>query len=152
MKNSALIISDSSNFFEHYAKILTTYKFEVVKVDQFEQGMFSNQSIDLYLVDIENANIDQKYLLSHIQEKSPQSTIVFVGDKIPTNFSPKNATYLAHNNSIYFQSFLENLSNKLKHSEARAELAAMLIHDLRSPLHSMIAYAELLLNQTFFSW
>jgi len=55
----------------------------------------------------------------------------------------------SHVDQIPLVLFLREANKILQRNKAETELSSMLIHDIRSPLNSLIGYLELLLNDTF---
>jgi len=100
-------------------------------------------------VDNRQGIFDYPRLFEFLNRHSPKTVVVDVDGKGQT--VPLNHAYLfrSEGGNIGLDSFIANISELFRREIARGELAAMLIHDIRSPLNSMNAYIELLLNRTF---
>jgi len=149
-KNTAVIITPAKAFFERYSSILEAHSFRASHIKKLNDlKKKQNDSIDICVVDNFNHDFPYNELFEYINQHSPQTVVIDVGDNPPKQ--PKGNNYLYHcrENHIDLNSFLFNLGEFIRRAKSRTELAAMLIHDIRSPLHSMLAYTELLLNQTF---
>ncbi len=149
-KNLALLISASKDFTDRYSELLKEYDFEIYTLETLDlRRIKSDYPYDICFVDNARGNFDYKPLFDYIHNFSPQTIIIDVGSNNSLKPVGNNFLYTGEGNNIHLDSFLENLGEFFKRSRARTELAAMLIHDLRSPLHSMLSYIELLLNTTF---
>lgn len=148
--NKALLISSSKAFFEHYTPLLEQCKFQVLRASSLTAvNIKPNDPIELCLVD----NCENKFpygkLFEYLNRCSPQTVVVNVSAEQKLRPVDSHYLYQCQSDHIPLDSFLINLNEFFRRAKSRTDLAAMLIHDIRSPLHSMLAYIELLLNQTF---
>lgn len=154
-RNNALIISSKKIFSSKYKKILQRNNFKVFITknpgDRKFHSSSSKNKIDLFLIDNYNGdfNLDNfivKYISSNL--KAPIINVSEKEIKFPNNpilyynLNPKT-------HSLDLETFIKHINLVLKREKAQTELAANLMHDLRSPLNSLITYMELLLNETF---
>ena len=149
-KNLALLISNSKNFVDQYSELLKKHDFEIFKLKEWNlRKIKSDYPYDACIVDNAEGNFQYEPLFEYIRNFSPQTIVIDVGSQNLVKPIGNHFLYVGQDKSIHLDSFLANLGEFFKRSRARTELAAMLIHDLRSPLHSMLSYIELLLNTTF---
>jgi len=150
IKNTALIISDNENFISNYRNILQRYDFKVLKtnINLWSENGHPESGIDICLIDNEKGTFNFEEFFKKFNSKS---LIVNVSDKEEKSRKTHGLLYNLHPDShtIKFEIFLKNISHLLERDKARIELAATLLHDLRSPLNSLISYMELLINETF---
>ncbi len=150
-KNTALIISESRDFLNQYARVFKENHFEIVKSRGLADWNDKRHlfKFDVCLLDNSKEKIDFKPLFDYVNRYNPKAIIISMGSDRIAKLEGSNYLYSGFGNSIHFESFIGNLGEFFKRSKARTDLAAMLIHDVRSPLTSMLSYAELLLNKTF---
>ena len=150
VKNTALIVSESEKFIANYRDILHRYNFNILKTNISllnENGHFEN-GIDVCVVDNKDGTFDFARFFRKVNSKSLIVNVSEKAEKLPNNnillynLNPNSQT-------ITLEIFLKNIRYLLERDKARMELAATLLHDLRSPLNSLISYMELLLNETF---
>lgn len=150
IKNKALIISENRNFIASYADILQHCDFDVLKtnINLWNENGNAQSGIDIYLIDNQNGTFNYDEFLRKLNSKS---LIVNVSEKEEKGRKTHGLLYNLHpdSNTIKFEIFLKNISRLLERDKARMELAATLLHDLRSPLNSLISYMELIINETF---
>ncbi len=148
--HAAVIITSDKSFFERFSHILEAHGFRathIKKLNDLKKKQIA--AIDICLVDNYTHTFLYNELFEYINQYSPQTVIINVGTTPPPQPKGNNFLYHCRENHIDLNSFLFNLGEFIRRAKSRTELAAMLIHDIRSPLHSMLAYIELLLNQTF---
>lgn len=149
-KNLALLISASSDFIDQYSQLLQQQDFEIFTLKKLDLSKIkSDYPYDICLVDNADGKFDYPTLYEYIQNFSPQTIVLDFGSDSIAKPVGNHFLYSGNDNAIHLESFLENLGEFFRRSRARTELAALLIHDLRSPIHSMLSYIELLLNKTF---
>lgn len=150
IKNKALIISDNEKFISNYRDILQRNNFQVLKtkMNVWKENGNPESSVDICLIDNENGAFDFD---DFFKRSNAKSLIVNVSDKEEKSRKNHGLLYNLHPDShtIQFEIFLKNISRLLERDKARMELAATLLHDLRSPLNSLVSYMELLINETF---
>jgi signal transduction histidine kinase len=98
-----------------------------------------------------NDSIKNKEELNQFIDNNPEIIYILITDISPDEVK-KNVYYIS-NRGIDDQSatsfFLHNLITFVKNIHQREELTAMILHDTRSPITSMIGYLELLENGIF---
>ena len=151
-KSAALIISKNEVFISKYSQILKNNHFKIIKSNSINSWKSdSSNKIDICFVDNLNGDFNYPHFFSKINENNQQSLIINVS---------KNNHHISTNHNLFYtlnpqlqtidlEVFIENINQLLKREKSRTELAATLLHDLRSPLNSLITYTELLLNETF---
>lgn len=154
IKNNALIITSKKSFSSKYHKLLKQYKFKVFIINNsnhwIEGSDQSKNKIDLCMIDNKNGDFNFEDFLKKNNFSNPKVLIINVGEKkiishnnhVLYNLNPESQ-------SIDFEALIRNVKLILDKEKAQTELAANLMHDLRSPLNSLITYMELLLNETF---
>ncbi len=153
VKNRVLIISGESSFLNKYKEYLANYGFLVDAVKKYQDWEVASgeSKYDFCVIDNLDDNFPFVDFIQFLNHHNPQLFLINIG-KNPVYAS--NTPYLIYTvddekESLPLQYFLENLDEVLKRQKARIELASMLIHDIRSPLNSLVGYLELLLNETF---
>ena len=153
MANKALLISSRKSFLEHFAGLLVINRFSIQKTADFESWYQNPEKFefDICFVDNPDRIFNYELFFNYINRRHPQSIVVNVGDESSIKSYNHNLLFGADaiSDSIGMESFIKNMGVFLKRANTRTELAAMLIHDIRSPLNSLIAYIQLLLNNTF---
>jgi len=149
-KNAAIIITPSKDFLKLYSNILEAHNFRATHVKKLNDLKKKQvEAIDICVVDNTTNSFPYNDLFEYINQHCPQTVVIDVSSHPPKQPTGNNYLYHCRENHIDLNSFFFNLAEFIRRAKSRTELAAMLIHDIRSPLHSMLAYIELLLNQTF---
>ena len=106
---------------------------------------------DIYFIDNRDETFDYDAFLPQLAICSAHSIVINVSDDHSIQSSGSNYLFSVRfeESHVDFPSLISTLSEYIRRSKNRIEFGAMLIHDIRSPLNSLIAYIELLLNQTF---
>lgn len=151
IKNNALIISDQSDFTAKYLKLLQRNKFKVFKVKDVHHWNDDQKKIDICLIDNTNGGFNFEEFFKKVDNLSSNTLVISVSNNHKQ--IQNNHALVYHLNpdseSIDLDVFIKNINHILERDKARTELAATLLHDLRSPMNSLITYMELLLNETF---
>lgn len=151
IKNNALIISDKPDFTAKYLKLLQRNKFKVFKIKDIQRWNEDQKKIDICLIDNTNNGFNFEEFFKKVDDLGSNTLIINVGNN--QKQIQHNHTLLYHLNpdseSIDLDVFIKNINHILERDKARTELAATLLHDLRSPMNSLITYMELLLDETF---
>lgn len=151
--NRTIIISEARDFKDYYVPLLTEHQFEVHIADGYGEWARSPHDFqgDFFLIDNRDGNFIYDVFLPRLKKMTPQSVVINVSES--GILDPKDGLYIFNipfgSDTLSFEYFLKNLGEFSRQSQQRTEFAAMLIHDVRSPLNSLISYIELLLNQTF---
>ena len=145
---AALLISASREFLGYYARLLKSEDFEIIKARGYHDWSEKRHlfQFDVCLIDNEDGEFDFETFFFFFSRYNPHAVVLNFGHEPPAPPSGHNYLYCGAGRQISAASFIRNLSEGFRRARARTELAAMLIHDIRSPLHSMLAYIELLLN------
>ncbi len=153
IKNTALIISERNSFVQTYSELLKKSRFKVFKLPNFKEWKAAPERyhIDLCCIDNPEGTFDYQGLSDFLNNFSPHTIVINFGKSPPHLPSLNGNLFFAtsRGQEIELASFFYNIGESFKRAKTRTELAAMLIHDVRSPLNSLIAYIDLLLNQTF---
>jgi signal transduction histidine kinase len=155
IRNNALIISSNNTFSSKYQKLFKRNNFNVSNFNDLNQWIepkfVDDAKIDICLIDNENGAFNFDEFFEKLNVSNSKSLVVNVGKKkkiFHNNHRP--LFYLnPESKSIDLEIFFKNVNQLLERDKAQTELAANLLHDLRSPLTSLITYVELLLNETF---
>lgn len=153
--NNALIISSNNTFSSKYQEFLQRNNFNVSNINNLDQWIdtkFERDSkIDICLIDNENGNFNFDEFFEKLNVSNSKSLVVSVGKKKEIFHNNHNPLYHLNpeSKSIDLEIFIKNVNQYLEREKAQTDLAANLLHDLRSPLTSLITYVELLLNETF---
>ncbi len=81
------------------------------------------------------------------RENNPVSSICVIGEF--SDMDNCDPDYLLSYSDIDNERYFSCIYNHARHKKNQAELSAMLIHDLRSPLQSLMSYLELIENEVF---
>lgn len=153
IKNTALIISERNSFIQTYSELLKKSRFKVLKLSTFKEWKVApdRYQVDLCCIDNPEGTFDYREFFDFLNNFSPHSIIVNFGASTTASPSLNGNLFFTTSGGkeIDLESFFYNIGESFKRAKTRTELAAMLIHDIRSPLNSLIAYIDLLLNQTF---
>ncbi|RMI12683.1 MAG: sensor histidine kinase [Calditrichaeota bacterium] len=151
--NTALIISRSPEFVHRYSELLKEGDFHIQTLKSVEAWRESPEQygFDLCFVDNRQGDVHLEPFLKAVSQKSPHALIVHVGYQPPkAAFRPPGLFHITPpDNHIDITHLIRFLDDLFKRNKMRTELAAMLIHDIRSPFNSLLSYIELLLNETF---
>jgi signal transduction histidine kinase len=128
-------------------------KYEIIaihfyKINNLKDYALTNR-IDLCI--LTNHNIKSGKEVEQFIDDNPEIIFIIITDNISE--TKKENVYYINNQEINNQSsisyFLHNLITFIKNIHRREELTAMILHDTRSPITSMIGYLELLENGIF---
>lgn len=151
IKNNALIISGKADFTAKYLELLQRNKFKVFRVKDIHRWNEDQKKIDICLIDNTNGEFNFEEFFKKVDNLSSKTLVINVSNN--QKHIQNNQALLYHLNpdseSIDLDVFIKNINHILERDKARTELAATLLHDLRSPMNSLITYMELLLNETF---
>lgn len=152
-KNKAAIFSNNDKFISKYTALLSSVNFQVKTKwptngrDKFVLSEF----FDCYIIDNTKANFPYSKFLFALENHKTQIFLINIGQIIPEQIENPYLIFNIKNeyDEINLPTFLKNAALVLQRDKAQAELASMLVHDIRSPLNSLIGYLELLINGTF---
>ena len=146
----AILFSHRQQFGASYQDILRKNGFTL----QHEQSMTAwlagvKKHPEICICDNMDGEFPFESLLDYVHRKSPHTAVFNAHDGHP--YFPEDSFYFynLYDGQLSLDTFLSSLNAFFRRVKSRTDLAAMLIHDIRSPLNSMLAYSELLLNQSF---
>jgi signal transduction histidine kinase len=146
------IVTDSEEFFYKYASFLDKQHFSCQKILVGEASTaLTGAFCDVIVIDNEKGSFPH-YILEGIYSPSGYSkTIINIGESfIPTGRnSVQCLNFPAEINSTVFKNILALLATTVQREKMQLELSSLLLHDIRSPLNSLIGYLELLISGTF---
>ncbi|MEJ2049912.1 MAG: HAMP domain-containing sensor histidine kinase [Calditrichota bacterium] len=152
-ENTAAILSESENFISEYSEKLRAAKFATQTLNPSD-GWSKKISAELYdccVIDNTHGSFPYSKFLPYLKNNKIQMFIINIGENIPEQIDNPYLTFNFKSklDDLVFSAFLKNALSVLNRDRAQAELASMLVHDIRSPLNSLIGYLELLINGTF---
>ncbi len=149
----ATVVSQDAAFREQYGRLLTETGFKV----QFENipDNASSDSISLngrcFLLDNREGHFPFSHFIHQINNKQVNVLCIVIGKQVLNE----------SNDSLFFLSLPPEVPNPviknvfknafvfIKMTQQQSELASMIMHDMRSPLNSLVGYLELIINETF---
>jgi signal transduction histidine kinase len=152
-KNTAVIISNHADFgakWEAYLKSNNYFPKHVGRLQRWD-ALEIDISTNCCVIDNVDGNFPFADFFQSLSISFTQLFLINVGNSLPDNLK---APYIIFNvdpssESIPLANFLKYSELVLRHEKVRTELVSMLLHDVRSPLNSLIGYLELLLNDVF---
>lgn len=152
-KNSAAILSDNHSFISEFSDKLNAANFvtsSLITSDGWTKKI-SEEMYDCYVIDNVDGTFPYSTFISYLKLNKIQMFIINIGKSIPTQIENPYLTFNFESKleDSTLSALLKNASIVLNRDKAQAELASMLLHDIRSPLNSLIGYLELLINGTF---
>lgn len=152
-KNTAVVISSEKHFLKVYANMLEKRDFSVnaVKSKKMLKSKLPENHTDLFLLDNTANDLPLSEFLNALEEKNSVAFVVIFGKSLASfeNLSIPVFYFKGENKREQFENFLFGLQKILLRDHSQKELVSMLLHDVRSPLNSLIGYIELLLNSIF---
>jgi signal transduction histidine kinase len=152
-KNTATIISYNNDFFKKYEKQLKSFFY---KINQIHLPKDLNNSLivnvnDCYFLDNTNNNFPFEHFLNSLNDSRANPFLITIGSDPPDSIKNSHLLYSIRPdiNDDQFCFLIKNAEHVINREKAQIELTSMLLHDVRSPLNSMIGYLELLINGTF---
>ena len=118
------------------------------KLSNLKEYSLTNR-VDLCI--LANHSVKNNKEIRYFIENNPEIIFVIISDK-PSPEIKDNVYYISVqevDNQNAASNFLHNLITLIKNIHKRNELTAMILHDTRSPITSMIGYLELLENGIF---
>ncbi|MFZ0389268.1 MAG: HAMP domain-containing sensor histidine kinase [Calditrichia bacterium] len=151
--NNAVIISDSAEFINHFSTLMEGYDYQIKNSLSFENfiSMTMPPRASCYITDNRQGNFPFDKFNTSFSEGSSQFFVLNIGKDATKSIKIPFLIFTLNNSqeNINLPTFLDNAQRVLRRDQAQIELASMLLHDVRSPLNSLIGYMELLLNNTF---
>lgn len=146
------IVTEQEQFYQKYKELLAPHPFVTQKLswDYFSQSN-SDLNFELYLIDNEHNSIQTKNLRTFLKNQSSPSHIISIGSKSPTqiNHGTLCVSLPSDPDQNSFNQIIAVIMKVMQREKNQLELASMLLHDIRSPLNSLVGYLELLINGTF---
>ena len=148
----AAIVTGKDLFFQKYRNFLASRVHKISKVsweellhidspNQFELLVFDNELKQSEAIALEHSlahQVSPCHIISIGPAILPRLNHGTLCISLPSD-TPQNI----------FDQFLTVLENVHQRDNTQLELASMLLHDIRSPLNSLVGYLELLINGTF---
>lgn len=152
-QNSAIIITDSEKFRNHFSSVLKQHSFSpatMVRAD-YQQHYSLLTNVDCFVLDNEDGKFPSDVFLNNIPRRIPLPLIIVAGEPLPNAGKKKGMIFTVdgRQDRLSLPELLNNAARLFSYARSQMELSAMLLHDIRSPLNSLIGYLELLLNETF---
>ncbi len=147
----AAILSRDPDRAQEYLAILKSCHFRpvIIPVESASQEIWSRY--DLYIVDNHHGDFPYGTILDEFNPGASHCFMVNIGDEPPEELQA--LTMVCSLNSIpdekYLVKLLSMIHELLEREAVQTEFSSLLLHDIRSPLNSMIGYMELLINGTF---
>ena len=147
---AAAVFSASRSFRRAMKQRLERHGFTVAVEAEPERWSPGENDADIRLavVDTGDGAAPSAAFLDTLLSTLPHITLITVGPSPPSDLSlPANHFHIT-GDQLPFDDLLGALQRAIMRDQHRGELASLLIHDIRSPLNSMVGYLELLMNQT----
>lgn len=148
---NAIILSNDRIFFQKFGQILKRYHFEVTKTEVDTKLDFSSfLKYDLFVIDNQQNLFPFDSLFKNSHHHFLKPLVINIGSPPPTHILEKTALIsVVNNEETDFAHLLELSEQFFKREKLQQELSSLLLHDIRSPLNSLIGYLELLMSGTF---
>ncbi len=149
----ATIVARNSHFSTKYRPILEETGFHVQTISLNDTIHLNTLNLPgkCFIFDNENGDFPFSHFFHHLQNHLINAVIIVMGAAPPPkgdepyflfSLSPDIST-------SNLRAILKNVFIFLQKNQRQNELASMILHDLRSPLNSLMGYLELILNGTF---
>ncbi len=152
-ENLAVIFSRDNSSIKQIKDILKKIQFNVQVLTDIDELKISRDSKNINLCFVGNSisRVRSKEILKFFNQNFPQTLIVTNRSDIIPQKDTSNLIFYINPDIPTFdlEIFFKNFSEFIIRERSRMELAAMLVHDARSPMNSLVGYLELLLNETF---
>ncbi|OGB65705.1 MAG: hypothetical protein A2Y94_04940 [Caldithrix sp. RBG_13_44_9] len=149
--SQALILTSNQDFYRKFERILKDHHFQVERVlfkKKSELPAFVNS--DLFLIDNETGHFPYQTFFKNLNPPPQKSFIFNFGTPPPADMDINgNLVNLTSQEDNSFPKILTFINQLLRREKLQLELSSMLLHDIRSPLNSLIGYLELLISGTF---
>jgi len=146
------IITEQELFYQKYKDLLASHPFVTQKVswDHFSKS-HSDLNFELYLIDSEQDSLPATNLNNFLNPRSSNCHIISIGRETPSAFNDGTLCISLPSNpdQNIFNQVIAILLRVIQREKNQLELASMVLHDIRSPLNSLVGYLELLINGTF---
>jgi signal transduction histidine kinase len=147
----AAILTSNRDFYEKFRRILKKHNFQVERISLKKKlelpALFHS---DLFLIDNELNYFPFHSFFENLNHQSQKSFTINIGTPPPADLNiPGNLISLASQENDSFPKILACIDQLLRREKLQHELSSMLLHDIRSPLNSLIGYLELLISGTF---
>jgi len=153
MKHSAVIFSENKAQSKQLSNILKKNSFRVQILNDVTElhTEENNTSINLCFLENSLSGTKLKKIVKFFNRNFPQTLIITNHPDILPQKDTSNFIFYLNTDIPTFdlEIFFKNFSELITRERSRMELAAMLVHDARSPLNSLVGYLELLLNEVF---
>ncbi len=151
--SSAKIITDNHNFFSKYELLLKSCSLDVHPRHSWGdiKNAISNIQFDIFVIDNEKGNFPYDDFFNNLNSGHSKKFLINIGSAPPEHLKTPFPFFHLNTNKdqIPLSLFIKNADKLIRREKAQLELSTMLLHDVRSPLNSLIGYLELLINGTF---
>jgi signal transduction histidine kinase len=151
--STAKIFTDNDDFYSKYHSVLESCSLNVYPNSSIIDFNHISTDIpfDIIVIDNETGKFPFDMLIRKMNSNIAKKLLINVGAEPPStlNIPFPIVTINPQDNQIPLSLFLKNTDKIIKREKAQLELSSMLLHDVRSPLNSLIGYLELLINGTF---
>ena len=148
----AAIVTEKDPFFQKYKNLLASHERAISKVswEELLQTDSPNQ-FELLVFDNEHNKSESKELDHSLAFQTSPCHIISIGPAIlpKLNHGTLCISLPSDTPQTIVDQFITVLENVHQRDNTQLELASMLLHDIRSPLNSLVGYLELLINGTF---
>jgi signal transduction histidine kinase len=142
-----------ADFTAKVIKALKRYDTDIIKVKSITDLVqaFQEESFDILLVSLDGIATPFQIIKEQMSGQLESTLIIGLG-KIPSEIVQEIDICIFPEfieNKDILESIIDGIIRLARKEKNRSELSAMLLHDLRSPLQSIIGYLELLQNDIF---
>jgi len=146
------IVTQQAKFYQKYKNLLEPHLFTISKISR-QDLMRSNSQInyDLLVIDNEQRSLSNDIVEKYITLQTSPCHIISIGQKTfpELNHGTLCISLPSDTRKSIFNQIISILEKVNLRENNQLELASMLLHDIRSPLNSLVGYLELLINGTF---
>ena len=146
------IVTEQELFYQKYKGLLESHNFSIEKLsrDHLSQSK-ADLNFELYLIDHEKYAFSNKDLLGLLNPQSSPSHIISIGAEAPIQINHGTLCISLPTNpdQHILNQIITAIGKVIQKDKNQLELASMVLHDIRSPLNSLVGYLELLINGTF---
>jgi len=149
--SQAVILSSNLDFSHKFERILKNHHFQVEQIFLKKKSeLLALVHSDLFLIDNETGHFPFQLFLKNLNHQSQKSFIINFGTPPPAEVVVNtNLVNLSSPEDDSFPRILTFIDQILRREKLQLEFSSMLLHDIRSPLNSLIGYLELLISGTF---
>ncbi len=146
------IVTQQEKFYQRYKDLLESHSFTISKISRQDlRHSISQSNYDLLIIDNEQKSSKNFEIEKYIRQQISPCHIISIGRKVipELNHGTLCISLPSNTRQIIFDQIISVLEKVNLREKNQLELASMLLHDIRSPLNSLVGYLELLINGTF---